>query len=608
MHDAYFQGKLLTADWLTPRLSNWTRVLASKRDAAVEVLEIGSFEGRSAVFFLEHLPLARITCVESFKGSEEHTDPASPHFADMAEVERRFDQNMSPYGDRVKKRKGDSIDILPALRTEGRSFDIIYVDGDHHASSVFFDATLSWQMLAPDGILIFDDYLWQVGNSSAERPKTGIDEFLRNIGEEAEELSRDYQVIIRKKRASLTLGGRRLDEVSAGGVHAPFVSFVVINWNYGAYVDRTIESIKRQDYTNFECLVIDNDSTDNSVSVIEHSIDADHRFRLVRLEENMGQLGAALWSLDKIKGGFVTFVDADDILFANYASTHLQVHMALPQSVAFTSSAVIEMNAEGRPLTSSYDHIDLSDSGYRRGLRSTNHVLRFPAISDELFAQLSQLCVTVPRSLGGWRWGPGTSNMFRKSLLDLVKLGDGRTPYLRSADGYFNRVCHALGGSALIDTPISGYRIHTRNYFVNREGLRGLRKGTPEYAAKSISDSYESLEVFLQNADRFSWLLGDRYWSTIDQCADMSGGGTKKYYRTERGVALFMKYALKIRAAQEDNRFATEILKRFGHTRGVPIIRAGFGGAIPINIRRALIGDRLMRKVFRKLRRDGGGK
>jgi glycosyltransferase involved in cell wall biosynthesis len=134
----------------------------------------------------------------------------------------------------------------------------------------------------------------------------------------------------------------------------PLVSLVLINWNYDAYVGAAIDSIKGQDYPSLEAIVVDNGSADASRQVIAEYVAGDERFRIVHLEKNLGQLGAFLEIFKLIRGEFVTIVDADDILFPNFVSSHVQVHLALPYGVALTSSNVVEdrgrARADGRLL------------------------------------------------------------------------------------------------------------------------------------------------------------------------------------------------------------------------------------------------------------------
>src|SRR3979490_2737282 len=60
---SWYEGKTFATDWTTWHFPNWLKWLAPYRDRKVRVLEIGSWEGRSALFFLNYLPLARLVCV-----------------------------------------------------------------------------------------------------------------------------------------------------------------------------------------------------------------------------------------------------------------------------------------------------------------------------------------------------------------------------------------------------------------------------------------------------------------------------------------------------------------------------------------------------------------
>lgn len=139
------------------------------------------------------------------------------------------------------------------------------------------------------------------------------------------------------------LDERRLS-LEEAGVSAPLMSFVLVNWNYARYIGQTIDSIRVQDYEKFECVIVDNGSDDDSLAVIERHVGADPRFRVIGLPENRGQLGAAFVGIRETSGPFLAIIDSDDVLFPTYASVHLQVHLALPNSVGFTSSNAIEID------------------------------------------------------------------------------------------------------------------------------------------------------------------------------------------------------------------------------------------------------------------------
>ncbi|MBN9551384.1 MAG: glycosyltransferase, partial [Alphaproteobacteria bacterium] len=568
----YFASGRFTYDWTTHHLKLWEELLRDKVDTATAVLEIGSFEGRSALFFLQFLPKSRITCVDSFQGSEEHVERGSEYESDMAEVERRFDRNLEPFGDRVDKRKGDSVAILPALAAEQRLYDVVYVDGDHSAASTYADARLGWDLLDNDGVMILDDYRWGTGLPASKRPAAGIEAFLWQIAGEYELLYKDQQIVIRKipisetsvsPAKSFTIAGRDIGELAGGALSPPLVSFVVINWNYGRYVGETIDSIRRQDYPHFECIVINNGSTDDSAEVIARHVEGDPRFRVETLAQNHGQLGAALWALDKVNGGFVTFVDADDVLFDNYASMHVQTHMALPRSVGFTSANVAEMDSAGKALTSSYQHLKLNRPDAKRGLRGEQTVLRLPTVSPSQYRLLDASTATIPRWQTGWLWAPGTANMFRASMLRLLRLDDGSKPWMTSADGYFNTVCHAVAGSALIDIPLSGYRLHSSNYFSLGESIEGVRAGTREYSARAQEFTYESVRLLIEGSDRFDWLLGPDFWPVVDRVTREDQAGLRDYFKNELAVEAFRRNASLLRSVFGDKRFGKEVTARF---------------------------------------------
>jgi predicted O-methyltransferase YrrM len=195
--DTWFDNKKFTADWSSAHFSDWARHLAKLRDRDAAVLEIGSWEGRSAIFFLEFLPRSRITCIDTFEGGAEHA-PLGNDF--LASIEGRFDANLAPYGDRVRKIKSLSFAALDRLAQDKTSFDLIYIDGSHARDDVLIDSVLAWRLLAPNGICIWDDYSWGVRElPPEERPQQAIDAFLDLHFEELTTLQSEGQMVVAKR-------------------------------------------------------------------------------------------------------------------------------------------------------------------------------------------------------------------------------------------------------------------------------------------------------------------------------------------------------------------------------------------------------------------------
>jgi predicted O-methyltransferase YrrM len=197
-HDAWFKDATFTTDWTTHHFATWEATLGSRRERVVDVLEVGAWEGRSAIFWLNYFAASRVTCIDTFGGGAEH----QLAFADsLGAIERRFDANLARYGSRVEKIKAHSADALSMLGVTGRRFDFVYLDGGHRAVDVYADACIAWPMVRPGGVMLFDDYTWIDLPDEMDRPKIGIDAFLRAAAGSFREIDRGLQVLIEKTAA-----------------------------------------------------------------------------------------------------------------------------------------------------------------------------------------------------------------------------------------------------------------------------------------------------------------------------------------------------------------------------------------------------------------------
>ena len=101
----------------------------------------------------------------------------------------------------------------------------------------------------------------------------------------------------------------------AGGlpdIEAPLLTVIVPAFNAGWCVGRALESVKRQDFADFECLVVDDGSADDTAGRVEAEIAGDPRFRLIR-QDNTGVSGARNRALREARGRYVANLDADDM-------------------------------------------------------------------------------------------------------------------------------------------------------------------------------------------------------------------------------------------------------------------------------------------------------
>jgi predicted O-methyltransferase YrrM len=197
---AWFKGKEFTSDWTSGNFSLWRRVLSSLRHQPLRILEIGSWEGRSAIFFLNFFERSTMVCIDTFAGTAEEKNVYDSLASILPGVESRFDRNLAAFGHRVDKIKSRSGPALKMLQAEGRRFDLAYIDGGHRRDEVMADSVGVWQLLEPGGIVIWDDYKWGQGLPPEERPQPAIDAFLQAHEDSYRLLASGYQVMIERLR------------------------------------------------------------------------------------------------------------------------------------------------------------------------------------------------------------------------------------------------------------------------------------------------------------------------------------------------------------------------------------------------------------------------
>lgn len=119
---------------------------------------------------------------------------------------------------------------------------------------------------------------------------------------------------------------------------SPAVSILIPNYNHGKYLSETIESVLNQSFQDFEVIIADNASTDNSREVIESYTRRDARITAVFHGSNLGPIPNWVSALQKASGHYCKILFSDDKLAPNY----LEIAVAAlgDDSVGFFYSAV----------------------------------------------------------------------------------------------------------------------------------------------------------------------------------------------------------------------------------------------------------------------------
>ena len=117
----------------------------------------------------------------------------------------------------------------------------------------------------------------------------------------------------------------------------PLISIIVPFFNGEATLTSTINSIINQTFRDFECILINDASIDNSKKLIEKFLNNDKRFVLINNEKNMGVTYSRNKGIKVARGRFLCFLDSDDIWMSNFLDLHLSFRRSNP-NLAITYS------------------------------------------------------------------------------------------------------------------------------------------------------------------------------------------------------------------------------------------------------------------------------
>lgn len=137
----------------------------------------------------------------------------------------------------------------------------------------------------------------------------------------------------------------------------PLVTVGVASFNNASYIHETLESIRKQTYPNLEILIVDDASTDDSVTIIEAWL-AEHpevNGQLILHKENRGICTACNSLLDNAKGEYFSVVGSDDVYLPDKLAHQVPLlHNAAPEFGVLTSEIEF-MDEEGNTLPKPID-------------------------------------------------------------------------------------------------------------------------------------------------------------------------------------------------------------------------------------------------------------
>lgn len=126
-------------------------------------------------------------------------------------------------------------------------------------------------------------------------------------------------------------------------IQNPLVSVIVPNYNYGRYLVQRIESILKQDFDDYELILLDDASTDNSASILDTYKNNPHTSHILINKENTGSpFQQWMKGIEMSRGKYVWIAEADDLIESHFLSTCIPLCEAHPDTaVCYVGSKVI---------------------------------------------------------------------------------------------------------------------------------------------------------------------------------------------------------------------------------------------------------------------------
>ena len=124
------------------------------------------------------------------------------------------------------------------------------------------------------------------------------------------------------------------------------VSIIVPMYNAEKFIGKAIESVLSQTYENWEMLIMNDVSTDNSLAVVNEFAKKDERIKIVNTEKNVGVVKGRNNLIDLASGKYIAFLDADDYWHSEKLEKQIQFMKEKNASISCTEYTRVKENGE----------------------------------------------------------------------------------------------------------------------------------------------------------------------------------------------------------------------------------------------------------------------
>ncbi|MEO9599266.1 glycosyltransferase family 2 protein [Parasphingorhabdus sp.] len=180
-------------------------------------------------------------------------------------------------------------------------------------------------------------------------------------------------------------------------VDRPLVSIITPTYNSADFIEETISSVMKQEYQNWEHIIVDDASTDGTALAVNELISQDSRIKFIQLETNSGAAIARNTAISAAAGRYIAFLDADDLWLP--AKLSVQIEYMLRTGASFTFSSYGLIDGSGDKIGS----VEVPKKATYNSLLRNNWIGCLTAVYDtEQIGKIKMPLIRKRQDLGLW--------------------------------------------------------------------------------------------------------------------------------------------------------------------------------------------------------------
>jgi glycosyltransferase involved in cell wall biosynthesis len=247
----------------------------------------------------------------------------------------------------------------------------------------------------------------------------------------------------------------------------PIISVVMPVYNGGIYLEEAIDSILNQTFTDFEFIILDDGSTDDSLSLIKKYASKDDRIVIIT-RENKGLVYTLNEGIEKSKGDYIARMDADDISLPERFEK--QIELMQKENIDICGCNFIKINEKGKVISKKY-------------------------LSTSVLLNKFILCRTVPFAHG--------SVMIKKSFMIENNLRYGQTKFDKAED-YSLWIEFDKKGAKISNVSAFYFKYRVLENSLSKQNINSIH--AYKLSKMYCYDNMKKLETLLMKLKRFNVL------------------------------------------------------------------------------------------------------